>query len=107
MSRMLRGQATLQSIIGKSSITKRAGNVQKRLKQNARASGEASAPAAVPAEAVPEAASDAHHEDEAPAELAEGYVRCPVCATPLRGDDAHVNLHLGAARFTLDALHRS
>lgn len=97
MSRMLRGQATLQSIIGKSSITKRVGNVQKRLKQSARGSGEGTAPATVPAEAAPNLPPEGTPGNESPEELAEGFVRCPVCGTTLRGDDAHVNLHLGAA----------
>lgn len=101
MSRMLRGQATLQSIIGKNSITKREGNVHRSLKHSGI---EAALPAPAPIEAAPQESIDAPRapiERPAPPNLPEGCVACPVCGKQLSEDTAEINFHLGKLFPTL------
>lgn len=96
MSRMLRGQATLQSIIGKSTITKRPGNVQRNAKSKARSAAEVSAAtSAVPEPTPSKEDSPLSERDHGPEQLPEGFVECPVCGLALRGEDLQLNLHLG------------
>lgn len=95
MSRMLRGQATLQSIIGKSSITKRTGNLQKSLKSASAGNVEAAALAPATEETTPIEEDYQPGEDEVVTALPDGSAQCPICGQALSGGNAHINLHLG------------
>ena len=97
MSRMLRGQATLQRIIGKPSIPKRPGNAQQNNKATA-----ANNPPPKEEELRPATGESEQRDDAAEKELPPGHVLCPVCGRTLKGDDAHINLHLG--KFPMQSL---
>ena len=102
MSRMLRGQATLQRIIGKSSIPKRPGNAQQNNKATAASNPPAASDPPPKEELKPATGEPEQRDDSAQQELPPGHVSCPVCGRTLKGDDAHINLHLG--KFPMQSL---
>lgn len=94
MSRRLRGQTTLQSLIGRTTTSKKAIAAQRAKRSgNPPAAGPStSAPLPIP---IP-IADDASPMDPEKPELAPGLVACPVCGIGLGPELLNMNLHLGA-----------
>ena len=92
MSRRLRGQTTLQSILGRSTITKKSTNGQ----QEKRAAGKPGlkTSSSAPARNVPvkdKGGPEKSAEDDKA--LPEGFIACPICQCQQK--EADINAHIG------------
>lgn len=95
MSRRLRGQTTLQSLIGRSTITKK-NNASQKARRSSAAESIGPSPSA-PAKPISKPSSEAQTPKSLASErpIPPGHAACPVCGAIFATDLNQMNLHLG------------
>ena len=94
MSRRLRGQTTLQNLIGRNTITKKA-NASQRAKRSGNVSVPGPSSSAPLQPTIQPELEEAAKKEILQKSLDPGQVACPVCGNGLGTDLHHMNLHLG------------